>query len=150
MAHFRSGASRGAEVISLPDLVTAAAALAQRDPFVARMLPTLLWRARDVIDQKALLAAAQRRGVGRVLGYFLDLASLVSGERVCSTALKKLRSKHGGSLRPPVFLHEYLAARPWRAMLAEQQTPALGRKWGLVTGTSVESARSYFEKVKAL
>ena len=114
------------------------------------MLPTLLWRARDVLDQEALVVASQRRGVDRVLGYFLDLASLVSGEKVCPTALKRLRSKRQGAERRPVFLHEHLAISPWRAMLAEQQTPALGRKWGLVTGTSVESARSYFEKVKAL
>lgn len=150
VAHFRSAASTGFGVVNLPQALVQAVSLARRDPFVARMLPTLLWRARDLVDQGVLVAAAERKGLGRPLGYFLDLASQVSGDRVCPAALKKLRSSvRAGRLRP-VFLHEHLSASPWRAMLAEQQTPALGRKWGLITGTSVESAQSYFDKVKAL
>jgi hypothetical protein len=126
-----------------------AVALTGRDASVARMLPVLLWRCRAIVDQTKLVAASVELGVGARMGYFLDLASRVSGERVCGAALAELRARHPGKARLE-HLHDQVAASPWRSMLAEAATPPFARRWGLLTGTSVESAKEYFDKVALL
>ena len=149
VAHFGSQSSTGFRVSNLERSLAKAVALTGRDASMARMLPVLLWRCRAIVDQTKLVAASVELGVGARLGYFLDLASKVSGERVCGAALAELRRRNLGKARLE-HLHDQVAASPWRSMLAEAATPPFARRWGLLTGTSVESAKEYFDKVALL
>jgi hypothetical protein len=118
------------------------------DPFLARMLPVFLWRARHEIDVDDLVARSRAAKLDAVLGYFLELTARVTGFRGYAGAISRLRKDASG--RRPKYFYEGTGKRPFEAMAAEEGTPSFARRWGLLTGTSVDSFASYFEKVRDL
>src|SRR5580704_269041 len=75
----------------LEKLLVDALALSRRDPSVTRALPVLLWRRRGDLDLAKLRSLAKAKGRERTLGFFLDLAARLSGDRRFRSAAAALR-----------------------------------------------------------
>ena len=129
----------------LERLVVDALALSRRDPSVTRALPVLLWRRRGDLDMAKLRRLAGARGRARTLGFFLDLAARLSGDR-------RLRST-AAALRPlsPCPLTNFFTNHqgPLARALAEENTPPVARSWGYRMNMGMDAFESMFAKAKA-
>ena len=102
-----------------------------------------------MVNQTKLVAASVELGVGPRLGYFLDLASRVSGERVCGAALRRAAREIPG--KSPSRAPSRPSRREPLALYARGgRDAALCTPVRVLTGTSVESAKAYFDKVALL
>jgi hypothetical protein len=129
----------------LEKLVVDALALSRRDPSVTRALPVLLWRRRADLDMAKLSRLAQAKGRERTLGFFLDLAARLSGDRRLRSAAAALRPS---SPRPSTNFftnHQGALAR----VLADQNTPPVARAWGYRMNMGMDVFESMFAKAKA-
>jgi hypothetical protein len=129
----------------LEKLVVDALALSRRDPSVTRALPVLLWMRRGDLDMVKLRRLAQAKGRERTLGFFLDLAARLSGDRHLRSAAATLRPS---SLRAPTNFfrnHQGALARS----LADKNTPPVARSWGYRMNMGMDAFESMFAKAKA-
>ncbi len=122
--------------------------VSREDPFLSRMLPVFLWRVRNEISVDDLVTRSRAARLGPVLGYFLELTARVSGFGGFAEAISGLRRDSVG-VRPTYF-YKRTGESPFEAMAADEWTPSFAKRWGLLTGTSVESFASYFKKVRDL
>jgi hypothetical protein len=122
-----------------------ALALCRRDPSLARALPVLLWRRRGDLDMAKLRRLAGGRGRERTLGFFLDVAARLSGDRRLRSAATALRPSS------PFPTANFFANRQGRLAraLAEQNTPAVARSWGYRMNMGMDAFESMFAKAKA-
>jgi hypothetical protein len=129
----------------LERLVVDALALSRRDPSVTRALPVLLWRRRGDLDMAKLRRLAGARGRARTLGFFLDLAARLSGDR-------RLRST-AAALRPlsPFPRTNFFTNHqgPLARALAEENTPPVARSWGYPMNMGMDAFESMFARAKA-
>ena len=126
-------------------LVVDALGLSRRDPSMTRALPVLLWRRRGDLDMAKLVRLAQAKGRQRTLGFFLDLAARLSGDRRLRSAAAALRPS---SPRPSTNFftnHQGALAR----VLADQNTPSVARAWGYRMNMGMDVFESMFAKAKA-
>src|SRR5450755_1083895 len=129
----------------LEKLVIDALALSRRDPAVTRALPVLLWRRRSDLDMAKLRRLAQAKGRERTLGFFLDLAARLSGDRRLRSAAAALRPS---SPRPSTnFFTNHQG--PLARVLADQNTPPVARAWGYRMNMGMDAFESMFAKAKA-
>jgi hypothetical protein len=84
---------------------------------------------------------AERRGQARVLGFFLDLTTKLSGETMFAAEAAKLHA------RSPAKPTQFFRPTTWRERrLAELRTPAVARKWRFRMNMPMDSFVSMFEK----
>ena len=86
---YGQSALSGRAAPELERLVVDALGLSRRDPSMTRALPVLLWRRRGDIDLVKLVRLAQAKGRERTLGFFLDLAARLSGDRRLQTRRRR-------------------------------------------------------------
>ena len=129
----------------LEKLVVDALALSRRDPSVTRALPVLLWLRRADLDMAKLSRLAQARGRERTVGFFLDLAARLSGDRRLRNAAAALRPS---SLRASTnFFTNHQG--PLARALADQNTPPVARSWGYRMNMGMDAFESMFAKARA-
>jgi hypothetical protein len=129
----------------LEKLVVDALALGRRDPSLTRALPVLLWRRRADLDMAKLRRLARRKGRERTLGFFLDLAGRLSGDRRLRSAAAALRPS---AQRPPTnFFTTHQG--PLARTLADKNTPLVARSWGYRMNIGMDAFESMFAKAKA-
>jgi len=114
---------------------------------VARALPCAFWFCRDRLDLSLLRSVAVARRLGKVLGFFLELTSVLSGgwsrfEEI-SALLRTLYSPTPLLSRPEQFFRP--TTRRERA-LAELCTPEVARRWGFRMNMDLDCFASMFRK----
>jgi hypothetical protein len=119
-----------------------AAALAHKDPGLARALPVAFYQQREQLDPKLLLLAARERSEKGAVGLFLDLTSELSGDRRFSDWARALRDRRVHCLRP--FFHTRSAAI--QANTQPDRSPRLAHRWGFRLDMDLDDFRSLFEK----
>jgi len=99
------------------------------------------WKNRQRLNMDRLRREAERRGQTRVLGFFLDLTTKLSGETMFAAAAAKLYA------RAPAKPTQFFRPTTWRERkLAELRTPAVARKWRFRMNMPMDSFVSMFEK----
>jgi hypothetical protein len=128
-----------------PDLEAALAealVLSHRDATVARVLPLVLWRQRDRLDLTRLVGEASRRDERSTLGYFLELAGELGGDKALVKAARRLRDRRRTKVRP--FFVGPLG--PHAAAAARRNTPKEALRWGYVMNMGLDSFKAVFDK----
>jgi hypothetical protein len=148
VAHYGSRVARTTTSHDLERIALRAVSASRRDPAMARMLPVFLWRVRDKLNLRKLTAGAKKRKSAAAVGYLLEVTSRLGTWKGIEVALAKLRT-HARPARPRYFFHG-AAKHPFAAMAAKERTPSEARKWGLLTGTPMDSFETYFQKVRDL
>jgi hypothetical protein len=116
--------------------------LAHHSPTVARVLPVVFWRQRDKLDYERLERAATVRDERHTLGFYLELTGRLGGDRRLVRRAKGLRDGRRTALRP-FFSHGRGA---FARAAAEERSPALARRWGLLMNMELESFATAFRK----
>lgn len=131
---------------SLEDALAEALVLSHRDATVARVLPLVLWRQRDLLDLGRLVGEASRRDERSTLGYFLELAGQLGGDPALVRAARLLRDRRRTKARPfftgPMGPHTAAAAR--------RNTPKEALRWGYVMNMGLDSFKAMFDKFAGL
>jgi helix-turn-helix protein len=112
--------------------------LARRDATVARALPICFWYSRDALDARALAALAPRAEDRHALGFFLELAAELGGDRRLLGLAETLRDRRMTSVR------EFFQSPSARKSTAREFP--LATKWGFQMNMDLESFRSLFDK----
>jgi len=120
-----------------------ALALARRDSAVARVLPVVFHRLRRRLDFDVLRRMARERGQARVLGFFLELTSELSGNAVLAREARPLAGEARRRRRASQFFKLHSATE---RRLAELKTPPVARRWGFRMNMSSDSFASMFHK----
>jgi hypothetical protein len=155
VAHYGSVAHGRAAVASVEDRIAQAIEASHGDAAMARMLPVLLWRLRSELDLRKLERAAEDRGETRALGFFLDLtAALASGLRQeaaihCfeEAAQSLLPQARGGE---PAYFFAGTERRPFERLAADENTPGVAKRWGLLLNMPYASFESHFHRCASL
>ena len=148
VAHFGSRVTNATTRCNLEDVAIRAVTASRQDPSLARMLPVFLFRVRDSLDLDKLTAKALKAGCAAHLGYFLEVTSKVSSVQTFRASMTNLR-QHAHANRP-MFFFVRTESHPFEAMIALERTPQDARRWGLITGTPLDSFSTYFNKVANL
>jgi hypothetical protein len=127
---------------SLEELVVLGLRLAHEDSAVARALPVLLWRVRHQVDYATLAHLAARMRVKQTLGFYLDLAGDLGGDRALHTHARALRDGRIKRVRD-FFVH---AQSERMKRLAEANTPRRAREWKFRMNLRMESFAELFAK----
>ena len=114
------------------------AALARRDATVARSLPLCFWRLRDSLDVKALAALAARPEDKHAVGFFLELAGELGGDRRLAGMAELLRDRRRRST------HDFFLS-PSGCSETARDFP-LAARWGFRMNMGLDSFRALFEK----
>ena len=155
VAHYGSVAHGNPAVAGMEDRVAQAIEASHRDAAMARMLPVLLWRLRSELDLRKLERAAKDRGETRALGFFLDLtAALASGLRRAAAihsfeeaARSLLPQARDGA---PTYFFAGTERRPFERLAADENTPDVAKKWGLLLNMPLASFESHFYRCASL
>jgi hypothetical protein len=134
---------RGVDPLDVPapervSMLVRGAALARRDPVVARGLPLCFWRLRESLDLKALAAQAPRAEDKHSLGFFLELTGELGGDRRLVGLAEHFRDGRMTSLRG-----FFQASRARREVFRDFP---LAAKWGFQMNMDAGSFRTLFEK----
>jgi hypothetical protein len=124
------------------DVVVSGLQLSHRDSTVARVMPLVLWRQRELLDFDRLRTEAMRRNEAPALGYFLELAGKLGHEPDLLRASAALRDRRRKKARQ--FFSGVHGPRALAAM--RRNTPREARRWGLLMNMGVDSFRSTFDK----
>lgn len=145
LAHYGAplyGASVANDVPAPEIVLTFALPLARQDPSVARALPVALYLNRKSLNFARLRDLANERGQGRVLGFFLELTSRLSGEPSLARAAKPLRPAAPRSNAIQFFgVRSKLERR-----IAEMRTPQVAKRWNFRMNMDLDSFASMFNK----
>ena len=114
------------------------AALARRDATVARSLPLCFWRLRDSLDVKALAALAARPEDKHTVGFFLELAGELGGDRRLAGMAELLRDRRRRSV------HDFFLSPSGRGEAARDFP--LAARWGFRMNMDLTSFRALFVK----
>ena len=115
--------------------------LSRQSASVARALPVALWKNRRRLNMDRLRREAELRGQARVLGFFLDLTTKLSGETMFAAEAAKLHA------RSPAKPTQFFRPTTWRERkLAELRTPEVARKWRFRMNMPMDSFVSMFAK----
>lgn len=113
------------------------ALLARRDAVVARALPLCFWRSRESLDVRALSASAPRAEDKHAVGFFVELAGVLGGDRRLVGLAESFRDRRVSSLRE--FFLQRGAKRVHRSF-------PLAERWGFQMNMDLESFQALFEK----
>jgi hypothetical protein len=148
VAHFGSRVTNATTKCNLEDVAIRAVTASRQDPSLARMLPVFLFRSRNNLKLHELVSKAVACGCASRLGYLLEVTIQVSSVRTFRPTLASLR-RHAHADRP-IFFFARTENHPFEAMVAGERTPQEARRWGLLTGTPLDSFSTYFNKVARL
>jgi hypothetical protein len=112
--------------------------LARRDAVVARTLPLCFWHVRDDVDPKRLDSLAMSAEDKHAVGFFLELTSILGGDRRLVGLAEALRDKRVKSARN-FFQTEAATRAPARHF-------PLAEKWGFRMNMDLETFQSLFDK----
>lgn len=128
---------------SLEETLAYALSLARRDSTVARVLPVVLAKNKDVVDFPRLEFLARKLDVLPVLGFFLDLtASLLN-----SRTLHKLSRQYDDRRR--TRLENFFVNKKhnrFESELTEKNTPSVARSWRFLMNMPMDSFKDVFKK----
>jgi DNA-binding phage protein len=145
LAHYGAplyGASVAHDVPTPEVVLSLSLALARQDSSVARALPVVFYQNRDVLNFARLRELANERGQGRVLGFFLELTSRLSGDRSFARAARPLRPAERRHNAIQFFsVHSKLERR-----ISELRTPEVAKRWDFRMNMDLESFASMFQK----
>lgn len=113
-------------------------ALARRNPTVTRCLPLVVWNLRDELDAHVLTHAFILADDKHALGFFVELAGELGGDRRLGGLAEGLRDRRVTALRD-----FFLVAG------SKRSTPrdfALATKWGFRMNLDLDAFRTLFEK----
>lgn len=114
------------------------AALARRDPIVARSLPLCFWRLRESLESRTLAALAVRPEDKHALGFFLELTGELGGDRRLVGLAESLRDRRMTQVR------DFFELSPTRREVFRDFP--LANKWGFRMNMDIDSFRTLFEK----
>lgn len=112
------------------------AQLARRDPVVARCLPLCFWRLRDSLDVNTLEDLTFRAEDKHTLGFFLELAGVLGGDRRLVGLAESFRDHRMTALRAFFQTGRREATRDFE----------LAAKWGFRMNMDLDSFQSLFSK----
>jgi len=129
--------------LSLEETVAYALSLARRDSTVARVLPVVFARHKDVVDFPRLEFFARKLNVLPVLGLFVDLtASLLDNRK-----LHKLARQYDDRRRTRLenfFVNKKL--NRFENELAAKNTPRVARSWRFLLNMPMDSFETLLQK----
>ncbi len=128
--------------LSSEEVLAEGLVLAHRSPTVARVLPVAFWCQRDSLDYARLERAATSRDERHCLGFYLELTGRLGGDRRLVRRARSLRDRRRTALRP--FFSDGRGA--FARAAAEQKSPALARRWGLLMNMELQSFATAFRK----
>ena len=134
--------ARGRKAPSLERALAAAARLSHRDSSVARILPALIWKHRDRLDQDRLLTEARRQGEKQALGFFVEMAAALGGDPSLVRWAKPLRDRR---VRATKDFFQRSRSR-YARQLAELHTPPPARRWGYRLNMGLDSFEAAFRR----
>ena len=112
--------------------------LARRDPVVARTLHLCFWKRRDELDAKSI-GSVNNPETKHALGFFLELASVLGGDRRLLGLAESLRDRRIKAARD--FFKPNFSRRS-----EIETTFELAHRWGFRMQMDLESFRSVFDK----
>lgn len=126
-----------------PEVALAMAlSLARQDPSVARAMPVAFYVNRHNLNFARLRDLANARGQGRVLGFFLELTSRLSGDPSFARSARPLRP-----LEPRQNAIQFFAVRSkLERRIAEARTPEVAKRWDFRMNMDLDSFASMFRK----
>jgi hypothetical protein len=143
---FTLGAPTFGEEVPVEDVEDAllqGVTLSRRDGTVSSILPVVFYKQRDKVSPDRLVECARAVGEKRVLGFYLELTTELSGDKRFAEWARRLRDGRHCAV-------EYLSRRSGSSALArevtEQHTPNVARKWNLRVNTGLDGFQSMFEK----
>jgi hypothetical protein len=135
---------RGVEPIAVApadqmSVLLAGVQLARRDAVVARSLPLCVWHLREQLDMKRLAGLAFRAEDRHALGFMIELAGELGGDRRLAGLADRLRDRR-------ITLPRDFFQRPApRAPGVDRDFP-LAAKWLFRMNTDLEAFRTLFDK----
>ena len=129
--------------LSLEETLVGAMALARHDATVARVLPVVFAKTRNLLNMRRLEFLARQDGLLSVLGFFLDLtASLIKSKRLHADAqrLKDKRRKRMENFFVDRNFNRFEAA------LTEINTPPVARRWNFLMNMGMDSFEDRFKR----
>jgi hypothetical protein len=145
LAHYGAplyGASVADDIPVLEVVLAMALSLARQDPSVARALPVAFYLNRHDLNLARLRGLANARGQGRVLGFFLELTSRLSGDPSFARAARPLRP-----VEPRQNAIQFFAVRSkLERRIAEVRTPEVAKRWDFRMNMDLDSFASMFRK----
>ena len=135
------GSSSGG--LGLEEAVVRGFQLARRNASVARVMPVVLWVQRQNVDFPRLVQMSTRVGMRRVLGFYLDLTGLLSGDAVLRSLADDLVDRRVRR-RERFFTHA--ASGLATARLERKNTPRVARKWHYSMNMGLDNFESHFKK----
>jgi hypothetical protein len=142
-----AGAVLGRAAPELEVVVVDGLGLSRRDASLTRALPVLLWLRRGDLDMRKLHRLAAKKRRERTLGFFLDVAAQLSGDRRLRDAASALRRPAPSGRMTDFFTRHQSALARARA---EENTPPVARSWGYRMNMGIDAFESMFAKVKAI
>jgi hypothetical protein len=136
-------AAAGGSVPDPEQVVAEGLRLAHTDASVARALPVLLWKNRDRLRLAPLVRRARRMKEGVTLGFFLDLASELAGNRPFAAVTADLRDDLP---RHDTFFFEGAEKSLVGRELATLNTPRVARRWRFLMNMPFDSFETLFRK----
>ena len=139
------GAPIGAPAVDPPSMeegLVAGVQLSHRDATVARILPICIHRSRWQMDPARLLVQARRGGEKHAVGFFLELTSVLSGDRTLSRWARPMRDMRVKRTRD--FFPGSSTGHARR--LAQASTPPLARRWRFRMNMGMDSFEQVFRK----
>lgn len=121
--------------------LAAAARVARRDPQLARVLPYLVYTNRHDLDWEALKRSAHEQGERHAVGFMVDVAGYLTGNRALRRHARELRDQRRQAT------HDFFrtaATTPRARTLAETRTPPLARRWGFRMNMPLDSFADVF------
>ncbi|MCI0411852.1 hypothetical protein L0222_03510, partial [bacterium] len=129
--------------LSLEETLAYAMNLARRDSTVARVLPVVLAKNKDVVDFPRLEFWARKLEVLPVLGFFLDLTGLLLKSR----KLHELAQSYADRRRKR--MENFFVNKKFNRFeneLAEKNTPPVARSWRFLLNMGMDSFEDLVRK----
>lgn len=129
---------------SLEELLVKTVVLSKKNSTLLRVLPLLVKRLGPRLNSHQLVYWSKQHHVDRELGFLLELTAKLSGEKKFGTLARKLKDNRWG--KPEPFLDSEKDLTGFQAMLVEENTPALAKKWFLTMNMGLDSFESHYRK----
>jgi len=111
-------------------------------PPLVLVLPPLIWRHRDTLDQARLFRAAMGRNERQALGFYLELTGQLGGDQRLVRRARRLRDRRRVALQPFFAGGRGAFARA----AAQEKSPPVARQWGFLMNMELESFAATFRK----
>ena len=134
----KSPPKKGTRVESL---LVDAANLAKDDASVARALPVLFHKLKNVVDYDVLKFESRKKDNKHRVGFFLDLEGVLSKDRDMSEVAQEFFDKRYKSDK--LFFSKQ---SKYAKELALARTPELAKKWGWLMNMSMDTFESHYRK----